>query len=121
MSLILTLIGVLLLLASVLAVAFGLYMATHPGTRETGKLFALWWVPGVAAAAGVFMRDPVTFVVGLACFAVGGAMFLLWGGDGKPASRRKKRANGKRSSGRDASERTTRENKTGRYRGRAAS
>lgn len=96
-------------------------MATHPRTRESGALFALWWVPGVAAAAGVLMRDPVTFVVGLFCFAVGGAAFGLSNGTGRPP-KRKRGAYGRRyPAKRGASEKTTRENRSGRYRGRAAS
>ena len=54
-------------------------MATNPNTRELGWLFACWWVPGAAAAAGVLMRDLVTFAVGSVCFLVAGVVFLLKG------------------------------------------
>jgi hypothetical protein len=77
---ILTAIGTLLLLASLAGVAFGAYMALDPKTRESGKLFAVWWVPAAAAASGVFMRDVVTFSVGVLCFLVAGAVFTFEGG-----------------------------------------
>ncbi len=54
-------------------------MATNPNTRELGWLFACWWVPGAAAAAGVLMRDLVTFAVGSVCFLIAGVVFLLKG------------------------------------------
>jgi hypothetical protein len=115
-TLILTAIGTILLLLSLAGVAFGIFMATHPRTAEAGRLFAIWWVPGVAGAWGVLMRDTVTFAVGLICFLVAGAVFLLeTGRTGKPAARRKK--GGKR---RSSSARTTKENRTKNYR-RAAS
>lgn len=101
----LTVIGTLLLLASLAGVAFGAYMATDPKTRESGKLFAVWWVPAAAAASGVFMRDVVTFVVGTLCFLVAGAVFTFEGG-------RVQRPTVKRvGEKRDASEKTTRENR----------
>jgi hypothetical protein len=77
---ILTAIGTLLLLASLAGVAFGAYMALDSKTRESGKLFAVWWVPAAAAASGVFMRDIVTFSVGVLCFLVAGAVFTFEGG-----------------------------------------
>src|SRR5918997_7042936 len=80
MGFILTAIGTLLLLASLAGLAFGAYMATDPKTRESGKLFAVWWVPAAAAASGVFMRDVVTFAVGVLCFLVAGAVFTFEGG-----------------------------------------
>lgn len=77
MSLLLTFIGILLLIPAAIGVGLGLYMATSHNLRESGLLFALWWVPGAAAASGVLMRDPVTFVVGLLCWAVAGlALFI---------------------------------------------
>ena len=54
-------------------------MATNPNTRELGWLFACWWIPGAAAAAGVLMRDLVTFTVSSVCFLVAGVVFLLKG------------------------------------------
>lgn len=54
-------------------------MATNRNTRELGWLFALWWVPGAAAAAGILLRDLVTFSVGAVCFLVAGVAFLLKG------------------------------------------
>jgi hypothetical protein len=99
--------GTVLLLASLAGVAFGVYMALDPKTREPGKLFAVWWVPAVAAASGVLMRDVVTFVVGFFCFLVAGAAFTLEHGIArKPTVRR----NGEQ---RNGSQKTTRENEAG--------
>jgi hypothetical protein len=105
-SFILTAIGTLLLLASLAGVAFGAYMAADPQTRESGKLFAIWWVPAVAAACGVLMRDIVTFSVGVLCFLVAGAVFTFE--DARVQRPAVKRVGAKR----DGSERTTRENRT---------
>ena len=68
-----------MLLASMAGLALGAYMAVDPKTREPGKLFAVWWVPAVAAASGVLMRDVVTFAVGTLCFLVAGAVFTFGG------------------------------------------
>jgi phosphotransferase system glucose/maltose/N-acetylglucosamine-specific IIC component len=100
---ILTVIGTLLLLASLAGVAFGVYMAADPKTRESGKLFAVWWVPAAAAASGLFMRD-VTFTIGALCFLVAGAVFTFE--DGKARTPTAKRTNEKR----EDSEKTTKEN-----------
>ncbi len=106
MGFILTAIGTLLLLASLAGVAFGAYMAADPKTRESGKLFAVWWVPAAAAASGVFMRDVVTFAVGLLCFLVAGAVFTLEGGRvQKPALKRTGET-------REGSEKTTRKDRS---------
>jgi hypothetical protein len=102
---ILNVVGTLLLLASLVGVAFGTYMATDPKTREQGKLFAVWWVPAVAAASGVFMRDVVTFVVGVLCFLVAGAVFTFE--DGRVQKPTVRRVGGDP----DGSEKTTRENR----------
>jgi hypothetical protein len=102
---ILNAVGTLLLLASLVGVAFGAYMATDPKTREQGKLFAVWWVPAVAAASGVFMRDVVTFVVGVLCFLVAGAVFTFE--DGRVQKPTVRRVGGEP----DDSEKTTRENR----------
>lgn len=124
MDLLLTAIGILLLAASLAGVAFGLYMMTHPRSREQGELFAIWWVPAAAAAAGVLMRDPVTFLVGLACFAVAGAVLLLR----RRPSATKERAHPDTgwhedtdtpATARAESERTTLEMKSGRWRKQA--
>jgi uncharacterized protein (DUF983 family) len=80
MGFVLTTIGFLLLIVCLAGVALGLYMAADSKTREGGWLFAVWWVPAVAAASGVLMRDVVTFTVGTLCFLVAGAVFVL-GGD----------------------------------------
>jgi hypothetical protein len=112
-SFLLSIIGALLLLASLAGVAFGAFMAADPKTRESGKLFALWWVPAAAAACGVLMRDVVTFAVGVLCFLVAGAVFTFE--DGRSRTPAVKRRNGRR----EESERTTRENKA--TDGRAAS
>jgi hypothetical protein len=106
MGFVLTAIGTLLLVASLAGVAFGAYMAADPQTRESGKLFAIWWVPAAAAACGVLMRDIVTFSVGVLCFLVAGAVFTFE--DTRVQRPAVKRVGAKR----DGSERTTRENKT---------
>ncbi len=93
MGFILTAIGTLLLLLSLVGIVFGVYMATDPRTRESGKLFAVWWIPGAAAASGVLMRDAVTFTVGLLCFVVAGAVFVFEDGERrKPAVKRTRRS-----------------------------
>ena len=79
MSFILSVIGILLLLVSLAGISFGAFMALDRSTRESGWLFALGWVPAVAAASGVLMRDAVTFAVGLLCFLVAGTVFILEG------------------------------------------
>jgi hypothetical protein len=121
-SFILTVIGLLLLAITLSGIVFGVYMATDPRTREAGKLCAIWWVPGVAAASGVLMRDVVTFTVGILCFLVAGAVFVLEGGGShKPKVRRTRDlARGPGGRRRLDSEKTTRENRARRS-GRAAS
>ena len=66
-------------LVSLPGISFGAFMAVDRNTREAGWLFAVGWVPAVAAAGGVLMRDAVTFTVGLLCFLVAGAVFILDG------------------------------------------
>ncbi len=89
MNLFLTILGILLLLPSLAGVAFGAYMSTHSGTRDSGKLFALLWVPALAAAGGILLKDPVTFIVGAICFLVAGVSVYLSGRvTGKPTARR---------------------------------
>jgi hypothetical protein len=121
-SVILTVIGLLLLLVSLAGIFFGIYMATDPKTREQGVLFAVCWVPGLAAASGVLMRDVVTFAVGLLCLLVAGAVLAFEGGrQSKPTARRMIAASeGTPGDERGASEKTTKENRSGRY-GKAAS
>jgi len=103
-NVLITILGVLLLLPSAAGVIFGAYMAFDPKTRGAGMLFGLWWVSAVAAAFGILIRDPATFVMGLLCFAVAGlALFLEERLPQKPAVRR-----GVPSAD---SEKTTRENK----------
>jgi hypothetical protein len=122
-SFILTVIGLLLLATALAGIAFGIFMATDPGTRQAGKLCAIWWVPAVAAASGVLMRDVVTFTVGTLCFLVAGAVFVFDGGRSrKPTVRRRRsdRAKGPGGKSHPDSEKTTSENKTQRS-GRAAS
>jgi hypothetical protein len=115
---VLTLIGLLLFLVSLAAVAFGLFMAADPKNRDQGRLFAIWWVPGVAAAGGVLMRDVVTFAVGLLCFLVAGAVFTFAGaGLEKPTVKHR----GGTPGGDEGSETTTKENKSRRGYGKAAS
>lgn len=117
MNFLVTAIGALILMLSLAGVAFGVYMSTHPKTREAGKLFAVWWVPGIAAALGVFMRDTVTFAIGMFCFVLAGATLLLKSGTSASSSSRKRGGSqpgtGKRGSvGRTSSTRTTPENRT---------
>ena len=105
MGFILTVIGTLLLLFSLVGVALGAYLAMDPKTRESGKLFAIWWVPAAAAALGVLMRDVVTFAIGILCFLVAGAGFTYEDGRArKPAVKTTK-------STRADSEKTTKENR----------
>ena len=111
-----------MLAISLAGVALGLYMAADSKTREGGWLFAVWWVPGLAAASGVLMRDVVTFTVGTLCFLVAGAVFILEGGRSrKPPAGRKVDLTGVPGGTRLLdSERTTKENRA-RGSGRAAS
>jgi hypothetical protein len=91
----LTVIGLLLLLVSLAGICFGIYMATDPRTRGQGTLFAVWWVPGVAAASGVLMRDVVTVAVGLFCLLVAGAVLAFEGGrQSKPTARQRSNSSG---------------------------
>jgi hypothetical protein len=76
-SFILTVTGFLLLVVALLGVGLGIYIAVEPQTRASGKLFAIWWVPGLAAASGVLMHDVVTFTVGLICFLIAGAVMVF--------------------------------------------
>ncbi len=118
-----TAIGLLSLLVSLAGIFFGVYMATDPRTRGQGALFAVWWVPGLAAASGVLMRDVVTFAVGLFCLLVAGAVLAFEGGrQSKPPAGRKNDLSGETAGGdeRRGSEKTTKENRSGRY-GKAAS
>lgn len=92
--------GVFLLVFSLVGVVFGVYMSSHPKTRGPGRMFALWWVPLLVAAGGVFLRDPVTFAVGVLCFIVAGVAFILEYGGGR--RNRARREPGRRSSGANA-------------------
>lgn len=65
------------MLVSLAGLALGLFMAVDRRTREPGILFSLWWTPALATAAGIFMRDPVTFFIGLVCFVVAGAALFF--------------------------------------------
>ncbi|HKH11776.1 MAG TPA: hypothetical protein VKA73_11620 [Rubrobacter sp.] len=119
MSFVLIVIGVALLLICLAGVAIGVYMASEHKTREPGVLFALCWVSGAAGAAGVAMRDGVTFLVGTACFLVAGAVFVLFG-DARSGSGRRERfhppdgaPDGAPDDAPEGSEKTTRENRAG--------
>jgi hypothetical protein len=121
-SFILTAIGFLLLVVALAGIGLGIYMAVEPKTRTSGKLFAIWWVPGLAAASGVLMRDVVTFTVGLICFLIAGAVMVF-----EDSRLRKSQVRGKGELARKPegdrrldSEKTTKENKA-RDSGRAAS
>ncbi len=122
MGFVLTAIGLLLLVAALAGIALGIYMAVEPKTRESGRLFAIWWVPVLAAASGVLMRDVVTFTVGIVCFLVAGAVMLFEDSRPRKAQVRGKAdlARGPEGDIRLASEKTTKENRT-RNSGRAAS
>jgi len=76
-GILLLLVGALLLLLSLAGIVFGLFMALDQRTRESGLFLSLWWIPAVAAAGGVLMRDLATFTIGVFCFAVAGAAYAL--------------------------------------------
>ena len=122
MGIILTVIGLLLLVVALAGVGLGIYMAVEPKTRASGKLFAVWWVPGLATASGVLMRDVVTFTVGLICFLIAGAVMVFEDSRGRKSQVRGKGdlARGPEGDRRLDSEKTTKENRA-RDSGRAAS
>jgi hypothetical protein len=110
-SFILTAIGILLLVISLAGVALGLYMAADGRTRSRGRLFAVLWVPALAASTGVLMRDVVTFTVGLLCFLIAGTVFALQGdAPNEPPARRTDLARGPAGNGLLDSEKATKEN-----------
>ena len=114
MGFILTAIGLLLLVAALAGIALGIFMAVDPKTRDSGRLFAIWWVPGVAAASGVLMHDVVTFAVGIICFLVAGGVILFKDRRPRKAQVREKGdlARGPEGDSRLDSEKTTKENRT---------
>ncbi|MDQ3509637.1 MAG: hypothetical protein M3494_16770 [Actinomycetota bacterium] len=118
MSFLMTVFGYLALAVSLAGVAFGVFMAASSKTRDTGKYFALWWVPGAAAASGIIMRDIVTFTIGFACFCVAGVVFAFEarasGGMKRSGSKTKKKRATR------SSENTTTENEKRNYRRRAS-
>ena len=122
MSFVLTVIGSLLLVISLAGVGLGLYMAADRRTRSRGKLFAILWVPAVAASSGVLTRDIVTFTVGLLCFLVAGTVFALQGDEPyePPAGDKADLARGTAGDRLLDSEKTTKENEI-RGQGRVAS
>ncbi len=91
MGFLLTVVGVLLLLLSLAGVALGLFMAIDSRTREAGIYFVLWWIPAVAAAAGVLMGDSTTFVIGALCFVIAGVAFVLERRSSRKSARGKRR------------------------------
>lgn len=121
MSFLLSAIGYIFLAVSLTGIAFGIFMALNQRTRDAGKYFALWWVPGAAAASGIIMKDIVTFTIGFTCFCIAGAVFGLEArksrGSGAIRSGSKK---SKKKRGSRASERTTAENEKRNYRRRAS-
>jgi hypothetical protein len=121
-SLLLTAIGLLSLVISLAGVALGLYMATDRRTRRRGQLFAILWVPALAASSGILMRDVVTFTVGLICLLLAGSVFVLQGDvpSEPPAGRKADMARGPAGNRLLGSERTTKENEA-RGQGRVAS
>jgi hypothetical protein len=114
-SFVLTATGLLLLAASLVGVALGLYMAADRRTRARGLLFAVWWVPGLAAASGVLMRDVVTFTVGMLCFVVAGTVFLLQSDRPResPVNRKGDPAGGPQGAEPPDSEKPTKKNRAG--------
>ena len=121
MGFILTVIGFVLLAISLAGFALGLYMAAGTRTRSRGRLFAVLWVPALAASTGVLMRDVVTFTVGLLCFLVAGTVFALQGDvPDEPPARKTHLARGPAGTRLLDSERPTKENET-RGQGRVAS
>ena len=122
MGIVLTVIGLLLLVVALAGIGLGIYMAVEPKTRASGKLFAIWWVPGLAAASGVLMRDVVTFTVGSICFLIAGAMMVFEDSRPRKSPGRGKSdlARGPEGDRRLDSEKATTENKV-RDSGRAAS
>ena len=122
MSFVLIAMGLLLLVIALAGIALGIYMAVDPRTRNSGVFFAIWWVPVLAAASGVLMRDVVTFSVGIVCFVVAGVMLVLQDGRLRKVQDRNEGivARGPGGGRRLASEKTTRENRV-KGSGRAAS
>ena len=122
MSFVLSAIGLVLLVISLAGIALGLYMAVDKRTRSRGRLFAVLWVPALAASSGVLMRDVVTFTVGLLCFLIAGTVFAIQGDVPKepPAGRRADLATSPAESRLLDSEKTTKENEV-RGPGRVAS
>ena len=110
MSFALVAIGLVLLVVCLAGIALGVYMALDGKNREPGVLFALCWVSGVAGAAGVVMRDGVTFLIGTLCFLVAGSVFVLFGGGRQEPNRRDRGEPPTRIP--NASEKTTRENRS---------
>jgi hypothetical protein len=121
-SFILTAIGLLMLVISLAGITFGLYMAADKTIRSRGRLFAVLWVPALAASSGVLMRDVVTFTVGLLCFLIAGTVFAIQGDVPKepPAGRRAELATSPAASRLLDSEKITKENEV-RGQGRVAS
>jgi hypothetical protein len=117
-----TVIGFILLVISLAGVALGLYMAADSRTRRRGRLFALLWVPAVAASSGAMMHDVVTITVGLLCFLIAGTVFVLQGDQPyePPADSKADLAREPAGSRLLDSEKTTKENET-RGEGRVAS
>ena len=122
MSFVLSAIGLVLLVISLAGIALGLYMAVDKRTRSRGRLFAVLWVPALAASSGVLMRDVVTFTVGLLCFLIAGTVYAIQGDVPKkpPAGREADLATSPAESRLLDSEKTTKENEV-RGPGRVAS
>ena len=118
-GIVLTVIGFLLLGISLSGVALGLYMAADRTTRRRGRLFAVLWVPAVAASSGVIVHDVVTFTVGLLCFLIAAFVFVLGGDSTSELSAEEKRdlARGSARNRLLDSEQPTKENERNRTRG----
>ncbi len=102
-----------MLVISLAGVALGFYMAADRRTREGGWLFAVLWVPGLAAASGILMRDVVTFTVGVLCLLAAGTVFVLRGDTSQKEKAEKVDPARERAGARLLnSEETTRENRT---------
>ena len=90
MGALITFVGILVALVSLAGLALGLFMAVDRHTREPGLLFTLWWTPGLATAAGIIMRDPVTFFVGVFCFVVAGLALYFERASARKAAKAKR-------------------------------
>ena len=113
MGVLITFVGVFVLLVALAGLALGLFMAADRRTREPGLFFVLWWTPALATAAGIFMRDPVTVLIGSLCFAVAGvALYFERPPARKPSGARRSSSDSERTTSQAIRTRDTARNKT---------